>query len=572
MDDAALNDLLRRTYRVSLKSGARYVCVQRPLSSGHRLAAGDVIARFEVVKERRNGAEVIEEIVRQAYTYQPGPEGATKLVAYSLEEGQEVAPGDVEVAELLIEATFRNYIEGPLKQAVKTATDLHAAPDIPEKKLANAIATYANGVDPGRVTFLCDDTIFGSAKEGFLVTDSAIYYNTTVQTFSFRFKDLASHSLETESVKNGDKLVEKPVLRISLSTGETITLSDDCPCLTPGGFSGLLDVIVAVRESGKTKDVDGYVIVEEMPVAVKRAYLNTLVWTAFCDDGAIEDRELSELQVLMTQLQCIPEIRHDVRSSIGSPSTLDPEHLVQTMLAATPTGSETALSASLMKDAVRLHRATSKEPALERPGLKRLAALLAITDDQIGFVEEACKQDEKILAGEISDEQITAMAKDLASRASAVGVPIAAVYLSGSVTGLSAAGVTSGLASLGLGGLLGFSSMVTGIGVVIILGVGVYKGMQWLMGSTARDKASRRELMLQEVLRIHQKAIANLAEDIAFFAQKLSAAIVDQELGKAQIEKLQRELTIFTSALSQLRQRETSFESDLQEETERRAA
>ena len=37
----------------------------------------------------------------------------------------------------------------------------------------------------------------------------------------------------------------------------------------------------------------------------------------------------------------------------------------------------------------------------------------------------------------------------------------------------------------------------------------------------ARSASGRRELMLQEVLRIHQKAIANLAEDIAYFGDQL---------------------------------------------------
>ena len=75
-----------------------------------------------------------------------------------------------------------------------------------------------------------------------------------------------------------------------------------------------------------------------------------------------------------------------------------------------------------------------------------------------------CDFDEQILAGQISDSQIANHAKTLAAKASAVGMPIAAVYLSGSVVGLSASGITSGLAALGLGGVLGLSSMVTGIG------------------------------------------------------------------------------------------------------------
>ncbi len=65
--------------------------------------------------------------------------------------------------------------------------------------------------------------------------------------------------------------------------------------------------------------------------------------------------------------------------------------------------------------------------------------------------------------------------KQVASQAKAMGLPVAAIYLSGSVISLSAAGFTSGLAALGLGGVLGFSSMLIGMGVVIVGGVATYQ-------------------------------------------------------------------------------------------------
>lgn len=52
----------------------------------------------------------------------------------------------------------------------------------------------------------------------------------------------------------------------------------------------------------------------------------------------------------------------------------------------------------------------------------------------------------------------------------------AAVCCSGSVAGLSASGITSGLAALGCG-----FGMMTGIGVVGVIGVLAYKGTKALM-------------------------------------------------------------------------------------------
>ncbi|WP_346796053.1 hypothetical protein R5M92_11325 [Halomonas sp. Bachu 37] len=47
-------------------------------------------------------------------------------------------------------------------------------PKIPAKKLLNALS-YAPGVNPDEVLILVDDTVFGGAKDGFLVTREAIF-------------------------------------------------------------------------------------------------------------------------------------------------------------------------------------------------------------------------------------------------------------------------------------------------------------------------------------------------------------------------------------------------------------
>jgi len=324
------------------------------------------------------------------------------------------------------------------------------------------------------------------------------------------------------------------------------------------------------RVKGSAKEVEGYIIVEDMPDAIKLCYLNVLVWLMYFDDRQIDEREVCEIQVLMTQLRCNAELRQAVRANINSPGSLNAEAQIMQMLALTPSGTQLALRCSLVKDAIRLHRATSAGNAREQMGIHHLAGLLDIDDEKVAFIEEACTQDEKILIGEMSDDQITAAAKGLAAKASAVGVPVAAVYLSGSVTGLSAAGITSGLSALGLGGVLGLSAMVTGIGVAVIGGIGVYKGLQWAMGSSKRNRASRRELMLHEVLHIHQKAIANLAEDISFFAGRLVVLTVKVDKNQVIIDKLSREITVFVESLARLRQRESGLELDLEAEAQRR--
>ena len=154
------------------------------------------------------------------------------------------------------------------------------------------------------------------------------------------------------------------------------------------------------------------------------------------------------------------------------------------------TDTQLALKCALMKDAIRMCRATSKGPAREQRGVRQLAEMLDLDDEKVRFIEDACEQDEKILRGELSDSQIAAVAKNFAARAASVSVPVAAVYLSGSVTGLSAAGIASGLAALGLGGVLGLSAMVSGIGVAIIVGGTAYKGVRFPAGATVAGRDS----------------------------------------------------------------------------------
>jgi len=47
---------------------------------------------------------------------------------------------------------------------------------VPRKKLANAVKSYADNMGQDeQIIFLYDDTIFGSAKEGFILTTHALY-------------------------------------------------------------------------------------------------------------------------------------------------------------------------------------------------------------------------------------------------------------------------------------------------------------------------------------------------------------------------------------------------------------
>lgn len=56
---------------------------------------------------------------------------------------------------------------------------IYFAPDIPDKKLQNAIGSYASDLTQADVLLLVDNTVFRSAKTGLLITADSIYYAAT---------------------------------------------------------------------------------------------------------------------------------------------------------------------------------------------------------------------------------------------------------------------------------------------------------------------------------------------------------------------------------------------------------
>ncbi len=455
--------------------------------------------------------------------------------------------------------SFEELIKEHAEQFCKTEDSVCFKPDIPEKKLNNAIKSYANEVDPSNVTALFDGTVLGSAKEGFLITLAGFYSKDS----DARFIDF--NAIQSVNLEQTDVPKIKKCLMIHLKDGMTQVYGEDNPNLKIEEFQTFLEKVTEYREQGLINETDKFIIVEDMPDSVKVNYVKAVVQMTLEDDGVIDEDELAEIQVLVTQLNFEPELRHEIRQYVANPC-LTIDDILSEMDQDAPKGSEHVLHISLLKDMIRVHRATKGEvPFRDREFIVSVAERYEIADEQLEVIEQACIYDEMIVAGKVDDNMIIKNAKELASKAGAVGIPIAAVYLSGSVAGLSAAGITSGLAALGLGGVLGFSSMVTGIGAAVLIGVGAYKGIQWLAGGSKREKVSKREFMIQEVIKLNQKTITNLAEDINFFGLKIVESARESEINEGLIEKLGKELTVFSNALGVLKAKGIDLEGVLNE-------
>lgn len=59
---------------------------------------------------------------------------------------------------------------------------IHVAPNIPQKKLGGALESYGRGLNPRNVIALIDDTVFGSAKEGVLITEHEVRFKAVFES------------------------------------------------------------------------------------------------------------------------------------------------------------------------------------------------------------------------------------------------------------------------------------------------------------------------------------------------------------------------------------------------------
>lgn len=127
----------------------------------------------------------------------------------------------------------------------------------------------------------------------------------------------------------------------------------------------------------------------------------------------------------------------------------------------------------------------------------------------------------------------------------AVGIPVAGVYFSGSVIGLSAAGITSGLAALGLG--LG---MVPGIGVAIVIGAIIFTTLSKVFDIGGKRK---KEKVLVEKERRAQQTIKNLQETINYLIDQinyLDEKAKDAQANKEAVKELTKRLNMLYSVIN----------------------
>jgi hypothetical protein len=297
---------------------------------------------------------------------------------------------------------------------------------------------------------------------------------------------------------------------------------------------------------------------EVMPDDVKILYTQVLAAQALADNH-LDSKEFSDLYVFMAQIGLDAAARDQVRKSLVS-QDVDMIAMVDQVISKVKPDEQNVIRFSIIKDLLRVSRMDGQISSKEIKNIRAIAAHLYQGEEHAGqiitFAEKAIEYDEKLLMGKLTVEEFTKGAKNLAATAASIGVPITAVYFSGSVIGLSAAGIISGLTQLGLGGILGFSSLVTGIGVVVIMGVVTFKLVKWAITGKERQMEKIREHMVQEIIKLNQKAMISLAEDINSFASHMEKLAMTSEENRKMLAKLHE---LYQDAMNILQERKVTY-------------
>ena len=281
------------------------------------------------------------------------------------------------------------------------------------------------------------------------------------------------------------------------------------------------------------------------------AFYGALFAIAFADDSI--DKEEVELIFGMMDLEGMTEsAKRQVQSYIIEPPSL--WACLRSLEA-----SDAQLRYGLMINLVDTAWANDELDSNEKQAIVLAQRELKISNEQLDAIKTFIQKVREIRVRGLDDNYAADTMKTAAAGLSAVGVPVAAVWFSGSVIGLSAAGITSGLA--GLGALIGIGGMIPGIGVAILLGTGIFMGVNKLLDTGDKSKKAElqaeKERRAQLVIKNMQGAINQLVEQISSLQEKainLETSASDAEANREAIRLLTERLKFMQQSVAKRKQ------------------
>lgn len=220
-------------------------------------------------------------------------------------------------------------------------------------------------------------------------------------------------------------------------------------------------------EEKKMHPLEGYSENEQI------AYLSILSAVCYVDKE-FGDKEKRQLDVLLAQLKISDAGKANIYSSIFN---LQHEDKLANLEAIQKLGN-TELKYTLISDLCLFSLVDSKFTDEEYQYILGIGGVLDITQEQVDAIKSIQENLDKIKDIPSNSERFKQVLKDSTSTLVGVGIPIGAIAASGSVFGLSAAGITSGLAALGA--LVGGTMLAGAVIVVPAIALGTAYGVKKL--------------------------------------------------------------------------------------------
>lgn len=203
------------------------------------------------------------------------------------------------------------------------------------------------------------------------------------------------------------------------------------------------------------------------------AYLSILSAVCYVDKE-FGDKEKRQLDVLLAQLKISDVGKAKIYSSVFN---LQHEDKLANLEAIQNLGN-TELKYTLLSDLCLFSLLDSKVTDEEYQYILGIGEVLDITQEQVDAIKSLQENLYKIKDIPSNSERFKQVIKDSAASLAGVGVPIGAIAASGSVFGLGAAGLTSGLATLGA--LVGGGMLAGTVIVVPAIALGAAYGVKKL--------------------------------------------------------------------------------------------
>ena len=298
-------------------------------------------------------------------------------------------------------------VESYIKKSVKSIGEkVFVIPEIPEKKLNNAIAVIAPQVEKKYILAIFDSTLFGNGKEGFLFTGDTIYIKPPFQDrVKYKFEDIKKAEYKLiENIKDNGKSEKHEHIYFHFNNETVVEISQSV-------FIGLhykvfVDFINnIIKEGGDTGvyiKTAQLLPLSSMDNKIKELYIKIIADFVYAIDNTIESKYYAEIMALMVRVDIAKESRIRIRAYLNDINNSEEVYKLWTeLLETTPEGSLDVIKRSLIKDILYIYKIKNDiDTWRNNDFIVNIKKLLEIEDSHIEVIIKAIISDENILLDE----------------------------------------------------------------------------------------------------------------------------------------------------------------------------